>query len=530
MSYQKLQKIKYINDGTYGRVYLAKSPNSGKKYALKRNFAPTKISFSNSLHELDLLVKNNGHPYVVHLDSICLGDPFPQNDNSPPIGTLREGQKDDNIHFVLEIADCSLSDYICSMQYTFKLMKKHMFQMAVGLEYIHAKGCIHRDIKPCNILVFKEQECVKYCDFGMAKPYTYQEYQTPDVVTTWYRPPEMCMGIDTYTKTLDVWSLGCVFFEMVSGGEHFICIKEEHDNNNVNILNKIISRLPKYVPTSQIKKTMESKHMVVTSTKKKPGFREILKLTDEEIYIKFEEEMGPFDVFIDMLEKMLTFDYRQRITSYDLVKHPFFDEFSDDLKKIYETHEPMRLSLHKINVVDCKERTWGLAIAFTAFDNRQRILWYKHRIIFQAISLYDRYLHHAYTENYKTETEIRGKFMTKDEAQLKFFVCLYLSLKYFSSIHSPNVFLDIIVDIMTENHKFKDDKYTKMAETFEKDLLRDCLGYNIYEPTLFEIPDMFQEKIGIGDVKKLLSLMRNVEFINNKSPDAIYEEYKRGPR
>ena len=101
-----------------------------------------------------------------------------------------------------------------SPQQTQTLLK----QIVAGTEYCHANGVMHRDMKPQNILIDKLGD-VKLIDFGLArafnmplKPYTHE------VVTLWYRAPEVLLGEKLYTPSIDVWSIGAILAEMAEGG------------------------------------------------------------------------------------------------------------------------------------------------------------------------------------------------------------------------------------------------------------------------------------------------------------------------
>jgi mitogen-activated protein kinase 1/3 len=83
------------------------------------------------------------------------------------------------------------------------------------LKYIHSANVIHRDLKPSNILVNATCE-LKICDFGLARGIVDNLELTEYVVTRWYRAPEIMLGCMQYTTKVDLWSVGCIFAEMLS--------------------------------------------------------------------------------------------------------------------------------------------------------------------------------------------------------------------------------------------------------------------------------------------------------------------------
>nr|XP_029508674.1 cyclin-dependent kinase-like 1 isoform X2 [Oncorhynchus nerka] len=97
------------------------------------------------------------------------------------------------------------------------LVKSITWQTLQAVNFCHKQNCIHRDVKPENILITKQQ-VIKLCDFGFARILTGPcDYYTDYVATRWYRAPELLVGDTQYGAPVDVWALGCVFSELLSG-------------------------------------------------------------------------------------------------------------------------------------------------------------------------------------------------------------------------------------------------------------------------------------------------------------------------
>ena len=94
-----------------------------------------------------------------------------------------------------------------------------MLQLFRGLDYCHSRNVLHRDIKPQNLLINEITKELKIADFGLARSVSLSVpcYST-EVITLWYRPPEILLGADFYTTSVDIWSAGCIFAELSNTG------------------------------------------------------------------------------------------------------------------------------------------------------------------------------------------------------------------------------------------------------------------------------------------------------------------------
>lgn len=97
--------------------------------------------------------------------------------------------------------------FLCFMQY-------FLYQILRGLKYIHSANVLHRDLKPSNLLLNANCD-LKICDFGLARVTSETDFMTEYVVTRWYRAPELLLNSSDYTAAIDVWSVGCIFMELM---------------------------------------------------------------------------------------------------------------------------------------------------------------------------------------------------------------------------------------------------------------------------------------------------------------------------
>ncbi|KAF3942433.1 hypothetical protein ABW19_dt0206496 [Dactylella cylindrospora] len=200
---ENYQKIEKIGEGTYGVVYKARDlRNSGRVVALKKIRLEQEDEGvpSTAIREISLLKEMND-PNVVKLYNIV----------------HVEGHK---LYLVFEFLEMDLKKYMESIPKGTSLpenvVKKFMAQLCDGIRYCHAHRILHRDLKPQNLLIDKNGN-LKLADFGLARAFgvplrTY----THEVVTLWYRAPEILLGSKQYSTCVDMWSVGCIFAEMVT--------------------------------------------------------------------------------------------------------------------------------------------------------------------------------------------------------------------------------------------------------------------------------------------------------------------------
>lgn len=183
---------------------------------------------------------------------------------------------------------------------------------------MHSANIMHRDLKPSNILV--NMNCdLKICDFGLARGFEFdpeKEKQVPKtayVVTRWYRAPEVMLTSQKYTKALDVWSIGCIFAELIMKQTLF---KGMH---NLKQLEKIVEILG--YPADEELEFIDNEY-TLNYLKRLPKTRNI----------KWEEKLPPGTnpMAIDLLKQMLRFSPDKRITVYDAIMHPYFQESFKD--------------------------------------------------------------------------------------------------------------------------------------------------------------------------------------------------------
>ncbi|CAM9494634.1 unnamed protein product, partial [Phaeothamnion confervicola] len=207
---ERYQKLEKIGEGTYGVVYKAKDRVTNEIIALKkiRLEAQDEGIPSTAIREISLL-KHMQHPNIVRLYDV--------------VHTERK------LTLVFEYLDQDLKKYldVCEGGLEAYIMKSFLYQLLRGVAYCHHHRVLHRDLKPQNLLINREGE-LKLADFGLARAFgiPVRSY-THEVVTLWYRAPDVLMGSRKYSTPVDIWSIGCIFAEMANGRPLFTGTSEK---------------------------------------------------------------------------------------------------------------------------------------------------------------------------------------------------------------------------------------------------------------------------------------------------------------
>lgn len=200
-SVSEFQKLNRIGEGTYGVVYRARDLKTGdvvalKKIRMEREKEGLPVC---SVREIELLMQLK-HRHIVELTDVVVGRDL------------------ESMFLVMKYCEQDLASLIDHMKvpFTESQVKCIMLQLLEGLQFMHNQFVIHRDLKVSNLLL-TDKGCLKIADFGLARMAGEPSKPlTPKVVTLWYRAPEVLFGAEMYTTTLDMWSVGCIFGELLN--------------------------------------------------------------------------------------------------------------------------------------------------------------------------------------------------------------------------------------------------------------------------------------------------------------------------
>uniref|UniRef100_A0AAQ5YLJ8 Protein kinase domain-containing protein n=1 Tax=Amphiprion ocellaris TaxID=80972 RepID=A0AAQ5YLJ8_AMPOC len=195
-TYIKLDKL---GEGTYATVFKGRSKLTDNLVALKEiRLEHEEGAPCTAIREVSLL-KDLKHANIVTLHDIV--------------------HTDKSLTLVFEYLDKDLKQYMddCGNILSMQNVKIFLFQILRGLAYCHRRKVLHRDLKPQNLLINDRGE-LKLADFGLARAKSVPtKTYSNEVVTLWYRPPDVLLGSSEYSTQIDMWGVGCIFYEMAAG-------------------------------------------------------------------------------------------------------------------------------------------------------------------------------------------------------------------------------------------------------------------------------------------------------------------------
>nr|XP_008123242.1 PREDICTED: cyclin-dependent kinase 11B isoform X2 [Anolis carolinensis] len=292
-SVEEFQCLNRIEEGTYGVVYRAKDKKTDEIVALKRlKMEKEKEGFPiTSLREINTILKAQ-HPNIVTVREIVVGSNM------------------DKIYIVMNYVEHDLKSLMETMKQPFLPgeVKTLMIQLLRGVKHLHDNWILHRDLKTSNLLL-SHAGILKVGDFGLAREYgSPLKPYTPVVVTLWYRAPELLLGAKEYSTAIDMWSVGCIFGELLTQKPLF------PGKSEIDQINKVF------------------KDLGTPSEKIWPGYNElpaVKKMTFTEYpYNNLRKRFGALlsDQGFDLMNKFLTYFPGRRITAEDGLKHEYFRE------------------------------------------------------------------------------------------------------------------------------------------------------------------------------------------------------------
>ncbi|XP_019409296.1 PREDICTED: mitogen-activated protein kinase 15 isoform X2 [Crocodylus porosus] len=289
-----------LGKGAYGIVWKAVNRRTGEIVAVKKIFDAfrNRTDAQRTFREIMFLQEFGEHPNIIKLLDVI------------------RAQNDKDIYLVFESMETDLHAVIKKGSLLKDIHKCYiLYQLLKATKFIHSGNVIHRDQKPSNILL--DTDCfVKLCDFGLARSLCqlHEDQGNPTlteyVATRWYRAPEILLSSHSYTKGVDMWSIGCILGEMLLGKPLF------PGTSTVNQIEKILSVIPAPSPEDILAMQSDYRASVINRicSRQRVTFEELLPSSTPPLAL-------------DLLKKLLVFNPDKRLTAEEALQHPYVKRF-----------------------------------------------------------------------------------------------------------------------------------------------------------------------------------------------------------
>ncbi|EIW65025.1 Pkinase-domain-containing protein [Trametes versicolor FP-101664 SS1] len=289
MNYVQLEKL---GEGTYATVYKGRSRTTNEIVALKEiHLDAEEGTPSTAIREISLM-KELKHVNIVRLYDVI--------------------HTETKLVLIFEFCERDLKKYMDVHGDRGALdpvtVRSFMYQLLKGTAFCHENRVLHRDLKPQNLLINRKGE-LKLGDFGLARAFGVPVNTfSNEVVTLWYRAPDVLMGSRTYSTSIDVWSCGCIFAEMISGVPLF---RGRDNQDQLLHIMRIIG-----TPDERVLRKIATEGQTEGQAQKQ--YPRYPKIPFSQVLPKASAHA------IDLLERLLQFDPSKRISAAEALTHPYF--------------------------------------------------------------------------------------------------------------------------------------------------------------------------------------------------------------
>merc|ERR1711981_1484333 len=296
-TYTKLDKL---GEGTYATVFKGRSKLTDNLVALKEiRLEHEEGAPCTAIREVSLL-KDLKHANIVTLNDIV--------------------HTDKSLTLVFEYLERDLKQYMddCGAILAMNNVKLFLYQMLRGLAYCHSRRVLHRDLKPQNLLINEKGE-LKLADFGLARAKSVPtKTYSNEVVTLWYRPPDVLLGSTEYSPPIDMWGVGCIFYEMASGRPLFPGSTVEDE---LHLIFKVLGT------------PAEDNWPGISMSEELLNYN--FPLYTAEPLVARAPRLDPDG--IGLLASFLSFEARKRISAREAMRNPYFSSFPSEMRMLKDT-------------------------------------------------------------------------------------------------------------------------------------------------------------------------------------------------
>ncbi|XP_066561614.1 mitogen-activated protein kinase 12b isoform X2 [Amia ocellicauda] len=352
----RYRDLKPVGTGAYGAVCSALDKCTRTRVAIKKLYRPfqSELFAKRAYRELRLL-KHMKHDNVIGLLNVF----------TPDVSLDRF----QDFYLVMPFMGTDLGKLMKMERLSEDRVQFLVYQILKGLKYIHSAGIIHRDLKPGNLAV--NQDCeLKILDFGLARQADSE--MTGYVVTRWYRAPEVILNWMHYTQTVDIWSVGCIMAEMISGKPLF------KGNDHLDQLTEImkITGTPTQEFISKLQ-SQDAKNYISSLPKvQKKDLQVLFSSANPQETQKIQREMYLQSKVVSVLEQMLLLDPQCRVSAAAALSLPFFSDFREPEEETEAQLYDHSLDNTQLSVEQWKRHTFTEILSFqpTVVESRETSL------------------------------------------------------------------------------------------------------------------------------------------------------------
>jgi serine/threonine protein kinase len=519
------------------------NPERPTQVAVKINQIDRRVDFIGTVRELDIMAKLNAspHPSIILLKGLIMAysdisniqslhqksrssSPTTPNNRSPtdvhrsfrtrygdnipstpreslsvPSKRPHSGHDWDTIYYIYERGSMDGGKLINEANLSPRARIRALAQLIQGVQHLHAKGILHRDLSPGNLLWFppssdKERERgrrdkntkraqerhdmiydpvyergqLKICDFGLSKQQDRNAPSTPRVVSAWYRAPELCYGWPSYDKRIDVWSVGCIIYEMIAR-KPFICSKQDVDSH---IINYILCRVP-YVPSKKEIKLLSryvSHPLAEEVFSSRRNVEELMNLSSE-----MKEELGWENCksLYSVVSRLLKLLPRDRATLSDTLSSPLFDMHRYEITEVQRKYPSLPGMPSFAPIQTSLSRDDMIMTAHRISSSARHQNWYTDKVPFECLRIHDAWYEYRVRHNIPIPQDA-------SEISLHNLVILYLVLKAINGLHIGISFRSIC------SSKFTTPIAMQQCQQIEREILKG-IGYLILTDTPYDL-------------------------------------------
>lgn len=499
--YTKNEKL--LGEGGYANVYLITKNN--EYYAKKQNrIENTEPALLREISYMRML----NHPNIMYIlaQGYCKIDNKLNNGNNITLDKLNNIENN-CMYYIMDVGKTSLYTHSSgfftnrdnSSYRTYKdvwgrvkpLDKYLMYQILCGVDYMHVNGIIHRDLNTRNIMIMNDN-IIKICDFGLATLGCDHSDLSNNVVTLNYRAPEIFFKCN-YNKNVDLWSLGCIFYEITIGNHLFHPLKL----NDKYMIKVIFEQLG--FPDADIYDSSPNYNTIMNDINIEEINLEIKnnKINNSGLLSKIKD---PF--VYEMILSLLKYEPNKRKNIRELIKDPYFESVAKEEYENYDIHG----CLYNL------EKTIPDLTPFNSYNNNNLnknnigyISEYPGLNIYEIKKwLFDFNIDHNLTKSYFYCINLMYNFLIKfrkiiDPSSWKLMAgsCLLLSCYYIIDTAIPINYDTILTKINSENNNI--DKNNIKNNNIDKNEMEEIMQeivrtfkFDFCYSTIYDFYELFQ--------------------------------------